>query len=687
MSLLPATAHSPPADSLRRYESLQAGLDLVDQGFTLIGEDLRMLAWNKSFLRLLDFPQDMAYVGAPFESFMRFNAARGEGGEYADGDKDMYKRMGSTFMLKAHDFERVRPNGCVLRVRGEPVPGFGFVTIYSDVTQQRQSENIIRDQNALLESRVVERTAELSAINAQMREALHQNQQIAASLQLSEAQMHLITDSIPALVAYFDSERNYRYINRGYRDWFGLDPGNPQAVSARDFLGVDTYTRIKPNVARAFRGEAVTFEYDITTFDGRALVARTSLIPELATDGAVVGCFELTFDITEERHSHELLVQAEKMQALGQLTGGLAHDFNNILTVILGNLVMLAEQPSAKAHVEDFIIPAIDAARRGSKLIQGLLSFSRTQPLEAKVIDLNPLVMAVDTLVGNTLPEAVKLTTSAAASPLMVCLDPHQLQNVLLNLILNARDALDGRGDIAVRCVAAVLDDLHAAHMGLPAGRYACVQVEDNGCGMDAATKARVFEPFFTTKIPGRGTGLGMATVYGFARQSNGAIDIWTEPGKGTRVTLWLPVIVETLNAQAAPAALAQLQQPPQIDSGPTGHRGLALLVEDDAGVRQIVRRLLLDFGFAVIEAETGAEAIDIIDQTPGIALVLSDIVMPGGVNGRQVARHAIGHGGVEKIILMSGYAPDGDELPGVPMLAKPFTKAQLATLLVEPVS
>lgn len=681
MSLLPATAHCTPADSLRRYESLQAGLDLIDQGFTLIGEDLRMLAWNKSFLRLLDFPQDMAYVGAPFESFLRFNAARGE---HSDGDKDMYEQTGATFTLKAHDIERVRPNGCVLRVRGEPVPGYGFVTIYSDVTQQRQTENLIRDQNFLLESRVVERTAELSAINAQMREALHQNQQIAASLQRSEAQMHLITDSIPALVAYFDSERNYRYINRGYRDWFGLDPGNPQAVSARDFLGVDTYTRIKPNVARAFRGEAVTFEYDITTIDGRALVARTSLIPELAADGAVVGCFELTFDITEERRSHELLVQAKKMQALGQLTGGLAHDFNNILTVILGNLVMLAEQPSAKAHVNDFINPAIDAARRGSKLIQGLLSFSRTQPLEARVIDLNALVMAVDTLVGNTLPEAVKLTTSAAASPLMVCLDPHQLQNVLINLILNARDAIDGRGDIAVRCAAAVLDDLHAAHIGLPAGPYACVQVEDNGCGMDAATKARVFEPFFTTKMPGRGTGLGMATVYGFARQSNGAIDIQTEPGKGTCVTLWLPVIAENLNAQAASA---QLQQPPQINADPAGHRGLALLVEDDAGVRQIVRRLLLDFGFAVIEAETGAEAIDIIDQTPGIALVLSDIVMPGGVNGRQVARHAMGHGGVGKIILMSGYAPDGDELPGVPVLAKPFTKAQLATLLLEPVS
>lgn len=664
----------PTTDRAKRYESLQAGLDLIDQGFTLIDEDLRMVAWNKRFLELLDFPHSMIYVGAPFESFMSFNAERGE---YGEGDKDLHiqERMGAARAFKSHDIERVRPNGTVLRVRGVPVPGHGFVTLYSDVTEQRLTEKLIRDQNTSLESRVAERTTELSTINAQMRETLHLNEQIAASLQRSEAQMHLITDSIPALVAYFDRERVYRYVNRGYREWFGLDPAKPQAVSAREFLGVDTYTRIKPNVMRALRGEAVTFEYDVRTVDGCALVARTSLIPELSADGTVAGCFELTFDITEERRSHELLVQAQKMEALGQLTGGLAHDFNNILTVILGNLIALAEQPAAKVHVDEFISPAIEAARRGSKLIQGLLSFSRTQPLEAKVIDLNPLVMTVDALVSHTLPKAVKLSTTIATLPLIARLDPHQLQNALLNLILNSRDATDGRGEIAVRCTAVALDTLRAAHLGLPKGPYACVQIEDNGCGMDAATKARVFEPFFTTKVPGQGTGLGMAMVYGFARQSSGTVDIQSEPGKGTLVTLWLPAIAQTSSATTTTA------DAPDSDSSLV-HQQLALLVDDDSSVRQIVRRLLLEFGFAVIEAETGTEALQILDQTPGIHLLLSDIVMPGGVDGRQVARHAIVRGGVEKIILMSGYAPDAADLPDVPILAKPFTKEQLAALL-----
>lgn len=673
MSLLPDT---PASNNLKRHESLQAGLDLIDQGFTLIDENLCMVAWNQTFLRLLDFPPGMTHAGTPFEKFIRFNAERGE---YGEGDREwqIQERMAAARTFTAHDIERTRPNGTVLRVRGVPVPGHGFVTLYSDVTEQRRSETLIREHNTLLESRVLERTCELSSINDQLRQAIHANELIASSLRRSEQQMRLITDSIPALVAYFDRDRIYRYVNRGYHDWFGLDPADPQAVSARDFLGLDTYTRIKPNVMRALRGEAVTFEYDVHTFDGRNLVARTSLIPEVTPDGSVAGCFELTFDITDQRRSHELMVQAQKMDALGQLTGGLAHDFNNILTVILGSLTALADEPSAKPHVAEFIDPAIDAARRGSELIKGLLSFSRKHPVETSVVDINLLVTAVDKLVRRSLPATNTLQTSLAPQTLTARLDANQLQSALVNLILNARDAAEGRGDISLHCTAETLNARQSARLHLPSGSYVCVQVRDDGCGMDAATRARVFEPFFTTKRPGHGTGLGMAMVYGFARQSGGTVDITSEPGKGTSVTLWLPSDND--------GSTQQLIQP--SDAGqpvPQPEPSLALLVEDDPNVRRIVRRLLLDLGFAVLEAENGVEALQILDQTPGIHLLLSDIVMPGAVDGRAVARHAIRGGQVSKVILMSGYAPDSDDLPGVPLLAKPFTKAQLAASLQE---
>jgi signal transduction histidine kinase len=644
---------SPSDDSFRRYESLRAALDLIDQGLTLIDSDLRFVAWNKTFLRLLDFPPEMGYVGAPFESFMRYNAERGE---YGNDDPQGYidERMLSARAFAPHEFERIRPDGTVLHVRGVPVPGHGFVTLYSDVTAQRNAQAQIREHNALLETRVTERTTELRR---------------------SEAQMRLITDSIPALIAYFDRDRVYRYINRGYHDWFGLDTTNPGAVSAKEYLGASTYAGIRHNVARALAGEAVTFEYETTVVGGRRVIARTTLIPEIAADATVAGCFELTFDITELRRAQEMLVQAQKMEALGQLTGGLAHDFNNILTVIIGNLGALAQARGGDPTVAEFVEPAVDAARRGAELIKALLSFSRKQPLEMRAADMAPLIASVGRLVRRSLPDSLQLDIDAGATPLWVWIDADQLQNALLNLILNARDATQAQADgrVSVHASAQALDEAQAAALQAEPGRYVCVEVSDNGSGMDAQTLARAFEPFFTTKRPGLGTGLGLAMVYGFVKQSGGAIAIKSQAGQGTTVSLWLP-------ASEAERELPGPTDPAHDEA--RGDQGLALLVEDDPEVRKVVRRALLELGFAVIEAENGSEAMQILDQTPGIALLLTDVVMPGGVDGRMLAVHARERRGVPKVVLMSGFAPDAGQANELPMLAKPFTKMQLATLL-----
>lgn len=632
---------------------LYASLSRAEQGFTLVDEQLRLLAWNDAFVRLLDLPAGLMQQGSPLESVIRFNAARHHRG-VGDVESLIQERLRVARRGEPHAFEHVTPTGAVLRVTGVSVPGHGFLTLYTDVTEQRSAEQLIRDQKALLEARVAERTSELRR---------------------SEAQMRLITDSIPALVAYFDQHRNYRFINRGYQDWFGLDPSRPEQVSAREFLGLETYTQIKPNVAQALQGRAVTFEYLIHTIDGRTLMARTTLIPELNVQGQVIGCFELTFDITEERRAQELLVQAQKMEALGQLTGGLAHDFNNILMVVLGNLTALAEQAPAQAYVDEYIQPAIEAARRGTKLIRGLLTFSRKQAIEARVVDLNPLVNDVRDLVRHTLPSTQQLLTDVHPAPIMVSVDPQQLQNSLLNLILNAHDATAGQGRIEVRSTCRQLDGQAASRLGLEPGAYACLQVSDNGCGMDAATRARVFEPFFTTKPVGQGTGLGLSMVYGFVRQSGGGIELHSEPGRGTSLSLWLPQAPSEAVAEAAESA-------PPVP--PPSGAGLALLVDDDPQVRVTVRRLLLDLGYAVLEAENGAEAREILDQTPGIRLLLSDIVMPGQLDGRQLARYARGAGEVAHVLLMSGYAAECDNPIEAPWLAKPFGKAELSAALRE---
>ena len=642
---------SPADDSFRRYESLRAALDLIDQGLTLIDSDLRFVAWNKTFLRLLDFPPEMGYVGAPFESFMRYNAERGE---YGSDDPQGYidERMLSARAFLPHEFERTRPDGTVLHVRGVPVPGHGFVTLYSDITAQKNAERQIREHNALLESRVAERTSELRR---------------------SEAQMRLITDSIPALIAYFDRDRVYRYINRGYHDWFGLDPTRPGAVSAKEYLGSSTYAGIRHHVDRALAGQAVSFEYETTIARDRRIIARTTLIPEISADGGVAGCFELTFDITEQRRAQEMLVQAQKMEALGQLTGGLAHDFNNILTVILGNLGALSAARGNDAAVAEFVDPAVDAARRGAELIKALLSFSRTQPLQAQAADIAPLIAAVGRLVRRSLPDSLQLDIGARDAPLWAWIDADQLHNALLNLILNARDATQAQGRIGVHASAQVLDEVRAAELQIEPGRYVCIEVSDNGSGMDAPTQARIFEPFFTTKRAGHGTGLGLAMVSGFIKQSGGAIGVRSAVGLGTTLSLWL-LAFEVASELALPIDLGQDQT--------CADRGLALLVEDDAQVREVVRRWLVERGFAVIEAENGSEAMQILDQTPRITLLLTDVVMPGGIDGRVLAAHARARRAAPRVVLMTGYAPNLGPVSDMPLLAKPFTKLQLAALL-----
>ena len=208
----------------QRQTLLQSGLDLIDQGFTVFDAELRLVAWNRAFMHLLDFPQHLAFEGVSFESFIRYNAQRGEYGS-DDVEASIAKRVAAARCFTPHDIERIRPDGRVLRVVGQPLAGHGFVTLYSDITAQRRSERVIGEYNALLENRVAERTAELRR---------------------SEQQIRLITDSIPALVGYADRTRTYRYVNRGYRDWFGLDPANPGAISARNFLGSTTFDSIKP---------------------------------------------------------------------------------------------------------------------------------------------------------------------------------------------------------------------------------------------------------------------------------------------------------------------------------------------------------------------------------------------------------------------------------------------------------
>jgi PAS domain S-box-containing protein len=669
-----APTPTPLAEPRTRHDAgLQAALDLIDQGITLINDDLRMVAWNEGFLRLLDFPREMAYPGAPFESFIRFNAQRGEYGP-GDPEEQTALRVAAARNFQIHDLERTRPNGTVLRVRGVPVPGQGFITLYSDITEERRREVQIQAHAAELELRVSERTAALTLTNAQLRQALTHNQAIAESLTRSESRMRLITDSIPALVGYVGRDAHYRYVNRGYAEWFGLDVDHPETISARKYLGDETYDRIRPYVQRAIRGETVTYEYEARTQHRGLRLARTTLIPECTPQGETVGCFELTFDITDERLTQDRMTRAQKMEALGVLTGGLAHDFNNILTVIQGNLGALSDMPALKPYVSTYLQPSIDAARRGTELIRGLLSFARKRPLSQQVEDLNEAVDRTVTLLRSALPDTLHVTLKAPQTATWVRMDVNQFQDALVNLALNARDATQGRGHLLIESQLIELDAAQAQSLGLSPGTFACLCVEDDGCGMDQATLDRLFEPFFSTKAVGQGSGMGMAMVYGFMRQSSGAIDVHSTPGSGTRVRLMFPL-------QAAEQRLVEADstEPGEAESSADGAgQDLALLVEDDDAVRHWLRRELLDMGYAVVEAESGDEAMALLAHTPGIRLLLSDVVMPGRIDGVQLVTHARARTDIPRIVLMSGNMQDRAIPDGVGLLQKPFTREEL---------
>ncbi len=660
----------------QRYDMLEAGLDLLDQGFSIFDADLKLVAWNRAFLRLLDFPDDMAYVGASFESFIRYNACRGE---YGAGDPEalIARIVGLAGNFAAHYAERYRPNGRIIAVRGAPLPHAGFIALYTDVTEQKRYEALIGEQKEALERRVHERTSALEAANRQLVEASSTNLEITASLRRSEERLRLITDRVPANIGYFDSDLIFRYANRGYSEWFGVPVEQIVGHSTEAVLGPTVWPTVRDNVLRALAGEQVSYEYSLTRPDGRPKYARSTLVPEFAPDGSVLGCFVLALDVTEQKRTQAALVQAQKMEAIGQLTGGIAHDFNNMLTVVIGNLAVLREQQGADRVHGEYLDSALQAARRGVDLIKRLLAFSRQQALAPKTVDINLLVQEMVKLMRRSLPESITLSVHTDRSARLARVDPNQLDSAVLNLVLNARDAMPQGGLISIEVGPVTLDRSEAEECELEPGDYIALTVADNGLGMDALTLARVFEPFFTTKGFGKGSGLGMAMVYGFVRQSGGSARITSTPGSGTSVTLFLPGIEEDL---------ADIEAPPVSHGDPRNAERLVLLVEDDPDVRKIVRMQLTELGYPVLEAENGPEAVSMIENVPDIALMLSDVVMPGGIDGRELARIAKAARPDMRVVLMSGYAygghEDETEEAEFPLLSKPFEPSQLAAVL-----
>jgi len=426
------------------------------------------------------------------------------------------------------------------------------------------------------------------------------------------------------------------------------------------------------------------FENRLRTRDGGYRWIAWTAVPD---DGLI---FAVARDVTAEkdaaealRLAEEQLRQSQKMEAVGQLTGGIAHDFNNMLAVVISSLNLLERRVGVDERGRRFVDAAADAARRAATLTQRLLAFSRRQPLRPEAVDANKVVSGMAELLTHSLGGDIELETVLAGGLWRTHADPHQLENVLLNLAVNARDAMAGGGRLTIETQNAHLDDRYVAReIGLPAGQYVMIAVTDTGAGMSEEVLAHAFEPFFTTKDVGKGTGLGLSQVYGFVRQSGGHVRIYSEPGQGTTVKVYLPRLYGTVTGDDGAAAGVKTET-----LAGEAHE-VILLVEDEPAVRQTSKDALIELGYSVLEADGGEAALRLIRDHPQIDLMFTDVVMPG-MNGAELARRAQAARPDLKVLFTTGYTRNavvhnGVLDPGVQLIGKPYTLEELAAKLRE---
>jgi PAS domain S-box-containing protein len=490
-----------------------------------------------------------------------------------------------------------------------------------------------------------------------------------------------VIDATPDAIFVKDLEGRYVLVNQAAARFVGRTPD--QVIGRQDFelYPEETARRfVQDDAAVLDGGKAMSFEGVATSSSGTQAYLVTKGVYR-DKHGKILGIYGISHDITELRAAQDSLEQtrqalfrSQKMEAVGQLTGGIAHDFNNILMVILGNLELLRMR---LPHVDDPTTELIDetlrATRHGQDLTGDLLAFSRRRQLNPQPVAINALVENIVRLLTRTLGASVRVTTAASRDAGVAMVDPAALEAAILNISLNARDAMPDGGTLTIRTSKAEISQAPRTEDDLAIGQYAMLAIQDTGTGMPPDVVSRVFEPFFTTKTAGTGSGLGLSMVYGFAKQSGGVVTIASEIGRGTTVIIYLPL---TKNRPVAAAAPALGVNPPVISH-------TILVVEDEAAVRSTVRRQLETLGHKVLVAEDSAAALPILTSMDRPDVLLTDVVLGNGMNGIDLAEAARSLTPELPVIFMSGYTavPEAQariKESGAPLLTKPSTLSQL---------
>jgi len=634
--------------TLSRHEKLtQAGLNLIPQAISIFDSNLRGVVINEPMRRMFNLPDHLAQPGIHFEDVIRFLTERGEYGEVDDIDAFIKARVQLARAFQPHYMERTRSNGRTITVEGTPLPEGGWVTVYTDITRLKQNDQMLRARSEELSEIVLARSEELAASNRELESTIAALEETKRQLTEIEARTRLTTEMMPAHIAHLDHDEVYTYSNRRLSSVLPGRPGNVVGMTFQDALGEGVYQRIKPRLDRAYRGEESVFEFTDTESARRI---RLALTPDRDEDGDIRGIYILSMDITEETQARAGLQQARRREIAAQVTSGLAHDFSNLLTIILGMQSKLSalELPS---KADPLVAGTLAAARRGGTLLNRIADMTGPRTLRLVGTDLRRFFHDLSILARPSLPEEVNLRIDVLVEPDPYLLDSGLLQDSLINLILNARDACNGKGEINIT-VATVRDT------------WIEIIVADTGPGFSDKALKKALHPFYTTK-GGEGSGLGLAMVYDMTKTVGGDIRLGNTENGG-RVVLRVPL-------RRAP---------------PVPETGLVLLVEDNADLRGQVREMLIDSGFTVIETSNVEEAKGLIRDLPDISLVLSDIELEGEETGLDLLRDAPREH-MPCFLMTSLPASDTlyqQALEIAPVLKKPFDREQLTAFLACPI-
>ncbi|WP_238364872.1 PAS-domain containing protein [Mesobacterium pallidum] len=630
-----------PETAANRADLMTAGLNLIQQALTIYDKSLRLVHSNRRFQDMFDLPAHLVTPGAEFRDTIHHLVTRGEYGEVADVAQFVQDRVDQALDFAPHYMERTRANGRTISVEGAPLPQGGWVAVYTDITQVKRQEAMLRGRSEELSAELLSHAEELAAANRQLAATNAALQEAKRELTETEARIRLTTEMMPAHIAHIGADRRYTYSNRRLNT---VMPGRPADILGRhisEALGTHAYAVIQPHLDRAFGGQASVFEFTDELSQRRI---RAAFTPD-RREGGDGGLYILSMDVTEETQARAALQQTRKRELAAQLTSGLAHDFSNLLTIILGMQGRL-QRMDLPGEASDLIAATLNAARRGGVLLNRIADMTGTRDMAQVPLELGDFLADLELLAGASLPEGITLTIRNDAPPGPVLADPGMLQDSLLNLVLNARDACGTEGRIKLT-VSPVQDT------------WLDFLVTDTGPGFTPQALARGLDPFFTTKGE-EGSGLGLAMVYDMTKLAGGEVRL-TNGYIGARVTLRLPY------RPVAPQAAA----------------GLVLLVEDNADLRSTVRDMLTAIGHTVIEAGSVPEAQAVAEGLPDIALILSDLQL-GPETGLVLAESPACAG--KPLYFMTSLPASHDLRRSAaalaPVIAKPFTAAALDAFL-----